>query len=127
MTETPKIEPALTPEEWERILSDPQPNVLGRVPTLDERITVLLNDKIELDDPYCPVTALLDAPAVVAIANAALPNSDPRKITREKIADVVSIVNVFIADRFAAEDAAPALAFLDALESYLPPTEASPS
>jgi hypothetical protein len=83
-------------------------------------------------------------PQVIALANAALPDSDPRKITREKIAQLRLAVNewdgvgrdpVKLAEWQGADDDRPepdleyfgggdaALAFLDALESYLPPEE----
>lgn len=55
-----------------------------------------------------------DLAAVIGFANAALPDSDPRKITRKHV-------------ELLRETVAPLRAFADALESYLPPPAAAPA
>lgn len=115
MTDTP-IEPALTAEEWAEVGSSPW---IGcsydeGIMAWPERPHVRSADSgLDIDD---------DMHALIALANAALPDFDPRKITREKIevarhimarAERRTMVGVAL---FAATDD-----LLDALESYLPP------
>jgi hypothetical protein len=102
---TDRIEPALTAEEWAK------------------RVGVYgwdYGSGFIVDRPH----------AIIAVLNAALPDADPRKITRKHIAmlreagrqrDSLSPPYLDIT----LDDAAELLAFADALESYLPP--ASPS
>lgn len=115
-----KIEPALTAEEWRDALLDeegepsklPSPGLvyelsyLGWVPT--ERRTA----------------------AAISILNAALPDSDPRKITPEMVFCLREVVANFraayetaggINPQIAAQYAPAVEQLADALESYLPP------
>lgn len=99
-----KIEPALTPQEW-RELARP-----AYAPGKDARIgfTGILYPKRPL--------------AVIAALNDALPDNDPRKITREW----VTRLRKWAADCEAQYgpwqlDPDEARAMADALESYLPP------
>lgn len=59
------------------------------------------------------------APEFIALLNHALPNDDPRKITRETLDELRSVVRTHEHDR--GGSVAAEIAFLDALESYLPP------
>ena len=104
-----KIEPALSEQEWRESLSSVVDSSFWRV----------------------------QAPVMIALSNAALPSDHPCKLTWAKL--VLLREQVEIADpdnaRVLAHGAAydqeradndAALAFLDALESYLPPREATP-
>jgi hypothetical protein len=102
------IRPAMLPSEWEMVSGRP-----------------LLRDMMAAEALNRGQVSM-----VIALANAALPDSDPRKITRKHIAmlreagrqrDSLSPPYLDIT----LDDAAELLAFADALESYLPP--ASPS
>lgn len=112
MTDTPKIEPAVTSEQWARH-SDTFRRV-WMIEAVDEQ----------------------DFAALIALANAALKDDDPRKITREKVRLVRELADLAwlraksfkIAEPFATQNADRARAeveqFADALESYLPPLPA---
>lgn len=99
-----KIEPALTSEEW-------------RKPSLDIIAEQITDQYGHIEwDPHSPEK-------VIAAANALLPDSDPRKITREMVAFLRSWQKE-CAESYNSnmEDDAPTFAALaDALESYLPP------
>lgn len=86
-----EIEPALTADDWARELS------------------------------VADLHPFLDTEKIIAVANAALPDSDPRKITRERIA--LLRVELGWAENAEYSNDPEARRFLDALESYLPPTE----
>lgn len=63
-----------------------------------------------------------DMHALIALANAALPADDPRKITREKVRDLHATLDALERDGFGLNIAIPSLRTLAAaLESYLPP------
>lgn len=113
---TEKIEPALTPEEWTNLTtpgtSDGLPSYTvafhgGSVTPIGNADTVgveLPHGLHDYEDLYA---------AAIAVLNCALPDSDPRKITRAKVE----------AARFAAQHGgSPHLdTLIAALESYLPP------
>lgn len=107
------IEPALTPEEWAAVLAHPEA-------------------------PFAWIEQTGDRPhAAIALRNFMLPDSDPRKITRERIAALRSAADVVYDAMQDAEEGgrgrvpgsedalrslyAQASAIADALESYLPP------
>jgi hypothetical protein len=109
-----KIEPALSAEEWKagRFGDQSQFVEISGVGDLD----------VANEDRYSG--QVVDAVKVIALANAALPDSDPRKITREKILLVRSAIvhEPYAGSSSPNPDGAAALqAFADALESYLPP------
>lgn len=105
------IEPALTPEEWqEKVAWLWKGETVGPTVGLTRQGMVVIAD----DDYYAGFTHTIDrAPALIALANAALPDDDPRKITRAKLQRMID------AAKFA--DALDALDFAEALASYLPP------
>ena len=100
------IEPVLTREEWERVARD------------DSRVTLAFPaEGPDLPNERIMITAEW-APDMIAIANHGLPDSDPRKITREWI----DLLNR--AARGAIRNSADVRALTlvaAALESYLPP------
>ena len=98
---TDHIEPALSAEEWARLQTA---DYLG--------FLMETNDEI------------LDRPAqAIAVANAALPDTDPRKITREMVATLRDVTAPGSASGF--ETNAELTSLADALESYLPPPAVS--
>lgn len=62
---------------------------------------------------------------IIAVVNDALPDSDPRKITREKLGWIRSAIESIVAEwgeaKLDAVRNGDLQAFADALESYLPP------
>lgn len=103
MSDETKIEPALSAEEW----------ATSRIPG-----GVAAGEWITPEQ----------APGYIALLNDALPDDDPRKITREKIDKLREMVSYAAgAYTFSAEseelkaDEAMLAPFLDALASYLPP------
>lgn len=126
MSEPEKIEPALTAEEWAKKASG------------DFSI-----DGTQLwgQDEQRWGNCWIDAAKAIALANAALSDSDPRKITREWVRLLTKINGA--ADQFDAaadgcdeageqrdavawrKDADLARSIADALESYLPPEAAT--
>lgn len=120
---TDKIEPALSAEEWKKA-RDEGATHHDECFWLDNRFSVsasLYDGELIIATENGNSVGSIDRPAaLIALANAALPDSDRRKITREKIAVI----------RQCAFDNLPYLAgavakamveFADALESYLPP------
>jgi hypothetical protein len=81
MTTPPEIPPALTPDEWERRAIGDGPLEIARI--MDgpgpDAIEVTEDLRWFRDE---------DIPALIALANAALPDTDPRKITRDWLADL---------------------------------------
>lgn len=107
MTDTPKIEPALTPEEWRELRAG----------------------KLDLYDTFVSAASDADTVKLIAALNDDLPDSDRRKITREKIGVIRLACIALDTDEKAFDvDNSPyvraLVAFADALESYLPPPEA---
>lgn len=102
---TDKIEPALTAEEW----TSPADALDGYFDLRDGVVDVRLGGAHGGGD------LVGDTRKLIAFANAALPDSDPRKITRERIALLWSA-----ASRAGESD----VVFIEALESYLPPEKA---
>lgn len=98
-----KIEPALSAEEWATALEPDSRDALAY------EVTYLWGRS---------------RPAgAIAIANTALPDSDPRKITREMVDEVrrvASAINPSAADADGEESVRSLARIADALESYLP-------
>ena len=134
-----EIAPALSADEW---LGQPVDVGLGLVKLyLDDSSTHATDDTEVLG--YGPVYlramwhsandehTLSHMPAIIALANAALPDDDPRKLTRAKVrmlrvaADVLDALAKDTDVRAAGVERLMAAAYLrnhaDALESYLPP------
>jgi hypothetical protein len=118
------IQSALTDEEWER-------RVIDRIHGTDHSGPYAYSRFVK-GDPASPSLAVDSAdwtpdalPALIALANATLPDSDPRKITRRH----TSLLRVAVGAMWSGKDrnnrpAAVALDRLaDTLESYLPPEE----
>lgn len=76
-----KIEPALNAEQWQwresAIIRDVSVSAHGVLAIRDK-----VHEEIDLCEPIAVPAALL--PATIALANALLPDGDPRKITRER-------------------------------------------
>lgn len=101
-----KIEPVLSRDEWERVVKD------------DVRVILAFPaEGADMPDERIMLTTEW-APDLIALANHGLPDSDPRKITREWI----DLLNRAATN--GNEDGADARALkslAEALESYLPP------
>jgi hypothetical protein len=128
-----RIEPALTAEEWEA-------EIKGTFPGKDENVFLarrgaVTHIGIRSQDTWQgeKYTGAIHASrsalaATIALANHALPDSDPRKITREKVEKIREGAKNAIEDyrlhKPGREDQLAywqeAIAFADALESYLP-------
>lgn len=117
MTDT-QIEPALTAEEWAEILDGKQRW------SADEMID---NAWRIVGGPNRPARGV---PAAIAAANAALPDTDPRKITREMVFCLHEVLANFNAayltmggnnPKIAEQYGPPVEQLAAALESYLPP------
>lgn len=120
---TDPIEPALTAEEWAK----GTPGVYGWDDGgvfIDWRTYSREIDRPSVERPH----------AIIAALNAALPDSDPRKITQEKVARLraaevhaagcaVLVEHSDYNPSCDCQEGAFAASFADALESYLPPTE----
>lgn len=118
---TNEIEPALTPEEWAKHSGGTAAVWMSaKLPRSDSE-----DAEIRLDFAERPI-------AVIALANAALPDDDPRKITREKLDAMREVFDSWISyqsDIAASMDAAvsshPAVQdveeLLAALAALLPP------
>lgn len=120
MSDAPKIEPALTAEEWEQRTYR---SITGREFSHIEAQGVQLHDNgvmvlVGLDDDR-DINA--SPAALIALANAALPDSDPRKITREKIEHMKAIAESIRPTTSNESHIGFLEEFATALESYLPP------
>lgn len=103
-----KIEPALTPEEWAKLLGGGM---------LDGRWVdgIWKSGGVSVNSEY--TVPLSELPGAIAIFNAALPDSDPRKITREDVALLRDMPEwVFPTDTLLRLES-----LARRLESYLPP------
>jgi len=98
MSETRKIEPALSEQEWAAVL---------------ETIEIKRERQLAPSADQCAHD--------IAVANAALPDSDPRKITRATIEDIRSAAEQIQLDPEEYYRGRRLLSFADALASYLPP------
>lgn len=100
---TDRLDPALSAEEWREFQRDLQHGLeIG-----------LLPDGVGYEVAHCAY--------YIAVNNAALPDTDPRKITREWVTFLrEQAVGAFSSD-YRGADAAEFTAMADALESYLPP------
>jgi hypothetical protein len=106
---TSRVEPALSLFQWSSL--EISNGVASASPT----------PEMSSDPHFRHRLPIESATAYIAIANAALPDSDPRKITREKIA-LLRIPHLSTVDGDpAAYPTEELAAFADALESYLPP------
>lgn len=125
-----RIEPALDAEEWESKVARRGAGYPSFIAMLEPGLTVVgAASAYEHEQSVEVVTGAL--PALIALANAALPDTDPRKITREKvelIRDGVQQIAAAVDDMRPSTEKADARAlsvalgaFADALESYLPP------
>ena len=117
MSDETKIAPALTPEEWARA-GNAQELSFGA----DGWVTAKASRTDAYRDGALNVKASDRLPALIALANAALPDDDPRKITREWI-DRMRRASAYCYGLAEPGDtilgAAMAI-YADALESYLP-------
>lgn len=127
-----KIEPALTPEEW----------AAGRAELLEggdgvQDVIVLDSGPDRIEWVGLPARTLSDGRVmlrtsfpddlaiVIALANAALPDGDPRKITRANVVDLGDAATQIEEEGggghvWRAEHVARLRQFADALDSYLP-------
>lgn len=64
------VEPALTPEQWETVR----------------------RDRVRVEDIVHPIMFTADMPCVIAVANDALPDSDPRKLRRRHVVALRSVL-----------------------------------
>lgn len=101
MTDTP-IEPALHPDEWA---------FWGRGPYSEEVMRDVLRWSMARGVTF---------PGLIALANAALPDTDARKITRATVVNLYGL-SALIRKMGMAIDADQLEAHAAALESYLPP------
>lgn len=121
---TDKIEPALTPDEWTGLETWIPTASPGKQRYLYASFSAA---GIQFREPgqWTFLTTARDLSKLIAAANAALPHSDPRKITRERMAAVRAALaqqHVDLTDDHFTSDETRVLAqVLDALESYLPP------
>jgi hypothetical protein len=108
MSDETKIEPAMSEADWaytleELAASPPDANGKRYLAGMYEYVGATPRDNAEF----------------IAANNAALPDDDPRKITRERLNAIRVILWNWEGER--SGDAAPELRFMDSLESYLPP------
>ena len=114
---TDSIEPALTPEEW--LLYAPRGWLdldHNEVSTRDEGFCIMPDSEVAVFAKRLP--------ALIALANSALPDDDKRKLRREHIA---ALRNATVHDVIGDEDREQTSILrnlADALESYLPPEDA---
>jgi hypothetical protein len=101
-----KVEPALTPEQWRQRGTD---------------VAYLAHDGVWIypGSPEVLVSGR-DIPALVALANAALPHGHPGKLTRTHVNWLREEADV-LKRNGAGAGALMATEIADALESYLPP------
>jgi hypothetical protein len=123
-----KIEPAMTPKEW----NEPEIDVgcglvwLG----LDASPSRATGDTeaMEMGPPYLVATwnsvndeqTLTRLPAIIALANAALPDDDPRKVTHETVRALRS-AGWALDGAHQTDHGDRVRRVADVLESYLPP------
>jgi hypothetical protein len=116
-----KMEPVLSAEEWARAKDE---DALTDVP-VGEHVVAYVADgivRIALLEKPGVATGALDQPArAIALLNDALPDSDPRKITREMVNDLRDVAIGVQGACGSPEKDAQLLRYVDALESYLPP------
>jgi hypothetical protein len=103
---TDRIEPALTPDEWKQKRAC---DAHGNGAMISSGVLVGLSGGA--------IAAVLDPAKTIALANAALPDDDLRKIAR---ADVENLRGILTADAWAVAKA-DIRRLADALASYLPP------
>jgi hypothetical protein len=131
---TKRFEPALAPEEWRLVLREltriPEPAMEGQdtLPTFRAMDRIMGAVSWRSGDPHA---------ARIAVENAALPDTDPRKITPEVIEEmryacrglrqILQQLHADDRDQWPddaithADRARQLERFADALESYLPP------
>jgi hypothetical protein len=107
---TDRIEPALTEEEWANNGED----VVGGYLDWESGVIDTSGTYVSRGPRFIP--------ALIALANAALSDSDPRKITREMVDDLRMAASGLRHEYGSVdEDAASVDRVSDVLESYLPP------
>lgn len=121
-----KIEPALTAEEWGMRAFWRSKHMVD-VDHLDGGLCVRVNAGGGNPDRGIGTIPPEEIPALIAIANAVLPDSDRRKITRETI-ELLRAAGDRLPGKFANspdpdEQGLAIHALAVALESYLPPTD----
>lgn len=121
-----KIEPALTPEEWQGRLSGSAGDVGDAdVYFRDGRLVyACYNDCCAVVGPHHIPGG--EIPALIALANAALPDGDRRKITRERVEALRAWVPGLINHGSFRELAVLLHHHCDAIGSYLPPESREP-
>lgn len=125
--DTPKVQPALTPDEWARnAVHFSEGDFYGaRIdgPPSQMCLTLDVFDADRSADMRSDEVAVANLPALIALANAALPDGHPAKITREWVALLREVALTHEAESGDDwhDDVAPIRAIADALESYLPP------
>lgn len=129
---TDKIEPALTAAEWAGFSHVYPQKHLGHT-TLDLTGGHLLIEQLRggnrVNRAATYITAELQPgtlSSVIALANAGLPGTDPRKITRELV-NALRAVSGRLGRSSTAAEVQMVERFADALASYLPPETADPS
>jgi hypothetical protein len=135
MSDEPRIEPALSADEWgEQAVDWPgAPKARAEIAPTSETARHRTDERwlrivAKQGDTWPEVNiAATNLPALIALANAALPDSDPRKITRHTL----WIIRKLREDAYIDPQHPGALAFMretetlvSALESYLPANSA---
>jgi excinuclease UvrABC ATPase subunit len=125
---TDRIEPVLTAEQWKRALACTSCDGSGTYlyendpPGTCPSCNGTGRDAEAAFEAWCEDASFTEAPQTIALANAALPDTDPRKITRAKVETLRHMIG---ADESwtgcSPQSFALAESLLDALESYLPP------
>lgn len=115
-----KIEPALTVSEWES-------GYFGQdIDIAPARVGVWLQNRLHVDVRATPLDNPGDFAALIALANAALPDGDPRKIDGSTITDLrlAAVALEVDAEAFQVDNrrfVSDLRRIADALSSYLPP------
>jgi hypothetical protein len=123
---TDEIERALSDDEWEAgmcqfdDMNGQMTEVVHSVELADHEAERVFFIGREWPTEGVLLTDHSQVTAVIAIANHALPDSDPRKITRERVTAVRDFLNGVDEDSRFDDVREVAAAFANALESYLP-------
>lgn len=124
-----KIPPALSAEDWTIMSADGGTSTEEVTVEIDSAALVVRDwhgdgqRTTQTNQVTVPAQLL---PAVIALANIALPDGDPRKLTREGVAAIRKMADDVFDDETSLTAAEVAhtklvLRMVDALESYLPP------
>jgi hypothetical protein len=123
-TMTDEITPALTPDQWRRLLHE-------REVAFGEESLTLTGNMLRIDDGTTRNDGVRDLsgeanwrldliPALLAIANAALPDEDARKFTREEVRRLAKLANL-LEDQGWPNHAAPCRTLAAKISALLPP------